>query len=436
LTGCDASCPTPNQYPDLAPQKIAEAWRSKHRLLKSQHLPIILGNSNWSVKIANEVLELAACDDKSKLAKIRLGAPAHLFKPMQRSNARAALGIDLGHFVIAFSVSVMSDERKGGTYLLEALHGLDLPNVSVLLIGHLDQPIEIKGVQTISLGYISKSADVVAALSAANVYVGPSIEETFGQVFIEASLVGTPSIGFNQTGVVDAIVDGVTGLRVECSVQALREGILRLYYDRKLCDSLGHWAHIYAANEFSLESSYRSLFTVWRASGLVDSCQLPHKIGFVRQSAFVDDSFPLSADEKCRGIKGVSALEGPYPPDIPSTFWWCYGAETIIKLDCGAGGRQRVRLKYYSPLFDVIKIAVYVNDFLASEVRLHETDFGKADVVDILINAQSGWNVLKLMPNRVREPTDNEKKALTFMLQEIEIIGVKNENKMILNGKQ
>lgn len=70
--------------------------------------------------------------------------------------------------------------------MAEAIRGIGLPNISVLLIGNLDVPFEAEGVEIVSLGYVTEPSTLNAALSAADVYVGPSIEETFGQVFIEA----------------------------------------------------------------------------------------------------------------------------------------------------------------------------------------------------------------------------------------------------------
>jgi hypothetical protein len=58
----------------------------------------------------------------------------------------------------------------------------------------LDVPLEINGVELIALGYVTETSVLTTALSAADLYIGPSTEETFGQVFIEAALTGTASI--------------------------------------------------------------------------------------------------------------------------------------------------------------------------------------------------------------------------------------------------
>jgi len=420
LSGCDASCPTAQHYPDLAPEKISAAWKSKQSLLCSPHSPFILANSGWSLGRAHELLSVMRGDAASRIRHIQLGAPVHLFKPLQKMAARSALGIKPGHFVIAFSVSSLAEERKGGHYLVEALRDLNLPNLSVLLIGNQDVPFDISGVELVPLGYVTDTATLTAALSAADVYVGPSTEETFGQVFIEAALAGTPSIGFDQSGVRDAIVAGVTGLRVSPSAPALREAIVRLYSDRDMCESLGTWARIYACNEFSLESAYHSLFATWRGLGLVNQWGAPHKIGFVRRSALVDEA--LRSITSWRAVHGVSAVEGPYPQfDLPTTFQWCHGAQSRVVVHCQEEGRYLIRLTYYSNLFESMNVKLHANGGSLDAITIKRTKPGILAHAEFQLNGLAGPNLIDIFPGQASEPTQDEPRALTFMLKDITI---------------
>ena len=420
LSGCDVSCPTAQHYPDLAPRKISDAWKRKQSLLGGPHSPFILANSVWSESRASESLSVIRSDANSRIRHLKLGAPVNLFKPLDKMAARRALGIKTEHFVIAFSVSSLAEARKGGHYLVEALRDLNLSNISVLLIGHQDVPLDISGVELVPLGYVTETTTLTAALSAADVYVGPSTEETFGQVFIEAALVGTPSIGFDQTGVRDSIVEGVTGLRVSSSAQALREAIIRLYSDRDMCECLGAWARIYALNEFSLESAYHSLFTTWRGLGLVDQWGAPNKIGFVRNSAFVDES--LRSVQSWFPRHGVSSLEGPYPQfDLPTVFQWCHGAQSRVVVHCPEEGAYLIRLTYYSNLFESLEIKLLVNGESLDSIAIKRTKPGISAHAEFYINGLTGANSVDMFPDQARATTDDEPRALTFMLKNIEL---------------
>ncbi|RFC36368.1 MAG: Glycosyltransferase involved in cell wall bisynthesis [Candidatus Nitrotoga sp. LAW] len=425
LSGCDASCPTAKHYPDLAPKKISDAWKRKQSLLGGPHSPFILANSVWSEDRAHESLSAIRSDAGSRIRNLQLGAPIHLFKPLKKMAARSALGIKTDHFVIAFSVSSLAESRKGGHYLVEALRDLNLPNLSVILIGNQDVPLEISGAELVPLGYVTETTTLTAALSAADIYVGPSTEETFGQVFIEAALVGTPSIGFDQTGVRDAIVEGVTGLRVSPSTQALREAIVRLYRDRDMCKNLGSWARIYALNEFSLESAYHSLFTTWRHLGLIDQWGAPHKIGFIRPSAFVDES--LRPVTSWRAVHGVSAIEGPYPQfDLPTAFQWCHGAQSRVVVHCPEEGRYLIRLTYYSNLFESMEVKLHANGGYLDSIAIKRTKPGISAHAEFQINGLAGANLIDVFPGQAREPTHDEPRALTFMLRDIKLQRIDN----------
>ncbi len=420
LRGCDDRCPTPAEYPDLAPGRIADAWERKRRLLCGSHPPTILANSAWSLQFVDGALRNLGVSRTQNLAQIKLGAPSNLFRAQPRAESRVAVGLSPKSFVVAFSASTASDKRKGAHYLVKALRAVQIPDLAILVIGSLESPLELDGVEIVSLGYLTDTAMVVTALSAADLYVGPSSAETFGQVFIEAALTGIPSIGFNQTGVIDAIADGITGLRVDQSAQALADAIKCLYDDRELLGRLGGWARVYAANEFTLESSFHSLFNAWRSLGLVDKWGLPHKVDFVRSSRFVDDS--LGQIPVWQPVEGLSSVEGPYPTsDIPTTFRWCHGAVTTIRLNCSEGGPCVLRMSYYSNLFDSLIVKVYAQGRPVGIVNITRTASGAAANATIFLDANPGWNRIELRPDRVREPTGEDPRALSFMLREIEL---------------
>ena len=418
LSGCDDSCPTAQCYPDLVPERISDAWKRKRLLLGNSRSPLILANSRWSADRVRESLSLIRSDAESRIQHIQLGAPVGLFKPLEKMAARIVLGVKTDHFVIAFSVSSLLDERKGGHYLIEALSGLNISKVTLLLIGHQDIPLDISGVELVSLGYVTEAITLTAALSAADIYVGPSTEETFGQVFIEAALAGTPSIGFDQSGIRDSIVEGVTGLRVSPSAQALREAILHLYHDRVMCEQLGVWARIYGLNEFSLESSHHSLFTTWSRLGLIDQWEIPHKIGFVRHSAILDET--LGSVQTWFPKHGISAIEGPYPQfNLPTTFQWCHGEQSRVVVRCPEDGCYLIKIEYYSILFDSIEVNIYVNNESKDSITIKRTRCGILDQAEFKFIGLPGANQIDFFPSQVSEPTLDEPRALTFMLKDI-----------------
>jgi glycosyltransferase involved in cell wall biosynthesis len=131
------------------------------------------------------------------------------------------------------------------------------------------------------MGYVKNPAILAATYSAADVHIGPSTEETLGQSFLEAAACGIPSIGFGVTGIRDAVAPGITGYWAEpVSVASLEEAILSAYHDRPRLKDMRVWSRIYAENEWSLEASHHSLFSVLRKTGCIDLAKAPHRINY------------------------------------------------------------------------------------------------------------------------------------------------------------
>ena len=411
-TGCDHNCPTPTEYPSLEPHLIATSWRAKQELLRSDHAPVLVTNSSWTDDFVRGALA-SSTGRTSRTVRLQLGAPEHLFRRMPQRVARRRLRVPSDYFAIAFSASSLSDERKGGQVLLDALRGLDFCNVTLIVIGHQDQPIKIPGLHVVALGYVTDPHLVCMALSAADIYVGPSSEETFGQVFIEAALAGTPSIGFDCSGVRDAIRDGVTGIRVPFSKEALAAAIATLYYNRDHTKDLSFWTEIYGKNEFSLESSYHSLFGLFDACGLVDRMALPHKIAFDHKT----DLMPAVAmPSGVQMLEGISPLEGPYPPRFPKPIMWCY--ERSIRLRAGSGnpGAITYRFVVQQPLFDALDVDVWTDGVWAQRVRLGRLEADDTHTIVVDCESPSGIVEFLFVPSELQPPTVSEKRALAFIL--------------------
>ncbi|WP_147302240.1 glycosyltransferase [Thalassotalea euphylliae] len=284
---CDRHCPTKTEYPVIPEALIAEQFTDKKSFINQAGNLKMLANSKWSKNIATDAV--SAFKGNVPVEQIKLGVPAHIFAVEDKTAARVSIGIDQTDFVVALSVSSLSDTRKGGKLFFEALEHLTIDNLAVLLIGRKDESLENIPCKLIELGYVDDVKQLQKAMNAADIYVGPSRQETFGQVFIEAAMCGTPSIGFNHTGVKDAIFDGVTGVLVhEYSPDALAKAIQNLYHDKDKLSYMIKMAPLYARNEYSIEASFASIFNVLDKQGVIDTHKIAHKLSFAKESEIVN----------------------------------------------------------------------------------------------------------------------------------------------------
>jgi len=108
-------------------------------------------------------------------------------------------------------VATHSFESKGGKVLLEAFRMARkaIPDISLTMIGK-DWGISEPGVEC--LGFLDKRDEVDFSLykrtfEAASIFILPSYNEAFGEVFIEAMSHGVPCIG-TRTGVMPELIEG------------------------------------------------------------------------------------------------------------------------------------------------------------------------------------------------------------------------------------
>lgn len=91
-------------------------------------------------------------------------------------------------------------------------------------------------------------------MAAADVLLLPSYREGFGCVIIEGAACGIPTIAYSIDGVIDAVVDGNSGLLVEVGkTTAFAFAMKRLADDRELRVRLGHQGREFVVRDFSSE---------------------------------------------------------------------------------------------------------------------------------------------------------------------------------------
>ena len=270
LTGCDQTCPTPGEYPRLAPTEIAPAWKNKMDLLKTAPKLVLAANSRWNEQQARALagaLRAPADAPLNRPLTVRLGLPLEVFYPRDQATSRDALKLPRDKFILLFSCNNLGDKRKGMDHLIQALNLLNLPNLVPVCIGYNDGKTKLDLPNLMSVGMINDPEQQALLYSAADLFVAPSLEEAFGQVFIEAAACGTPSVAYPVGGVPEALTDGVVGrLAKVVHPDALSKAIHELYLNSRLRSDLGYWGRHHIENQFSLESSCNSLFSAFRAA--------------------------------------------------------------------------------------------------------------------------------------------------------------------------
>lgn len=210
LTGCDHHCPTPEEHPALAPEKINAAYQTKKLLLEDGHQPVAVSPSRWLAQEASRGLWR-----KSRVEIIPNGIPTQVFRPQNRFEVRQELGFPLDRPILLAVAESLSGKRKGGPQLKEAWEILDGTGLFLVLLGH-SKRLQLGDMTHVkALGFVNNPATLTKIYAAADVLIHPAIADNLPNVILEAMSCGTPTVGFPIGGVPDMVRPGETGWLAE-----------------------------------------------------------------------------------------------------------------------------------------------------------------------------------------------------------------------------
>jgi phosphatidyl-myo-inositol dimannoside synthase len=215
--------------------------------------PIRRGLTHWGCRVADHIISVSAytklyipSGQESKITVIGNGANHFLLKALNRKEELKATHGFSGKKILLTVGSV--SERKGQDIVIRALKNVlkHNPDVVYLMAGRSNKLEYFKGIaqkagvesQVRFLG--SVSADYLLELyNMADVYVISSRHssdgdfEGFGISVIEAALCGVPAVVTSDSGLVEAIDEGITGISVPPeNAEALAGAIVQLLDDR------------------------------------------------------------------------------------------------------------------------------------------------------------------------------------------------------------
>jgi glycosyltransferase involved in cell wall biosynthesis len=164
-------------------------------------------------------------------------------RKQRRTEARLRLDLDPADFVLLL---VGNDWRKKGLFTLLDVMEKFKETPMLLLVAGQDDPypyqnrLKERGLKG-KVRFLPSRPDVEWYYAAADVYVGPSLEDTFAQPPAEAMACGLPVITTITNGTAEIITDGVDGLIVQDpnDAEELAQKIRLVFDDADLRSRLG-----------------------------------------------------------------------------------------------------------------------------------------------------------------------------------------------------
>ena len=150
---------------------------------------------------------------KFRCEVIPYGLDTEVFRPLDKKQVRAEMGIPQDRIVLAFASHSTSDPRKNLKMLIEAISSTPdhIRNQLALITLGENQPQLSGAFQSKHFGLLEHDSNIAKFYSAADVFICPSAQDNLPNTIIESMACGTPTIGFNIGGLPDLIRSGKSG---------------------------------------------------------------------------------------------------------------------------------------------------------------------------------------------------------------------------------
>lgn len=182
----------------------------------------IIALSDVMISFAKSVDYLSKCP----ITKIYNLVNSDSFCLIDKKQAKYALGIGDDAFVVSFVSVTLRDRRKCLKEVLSAISKCHI-NILLLAVGINDYFDEIPK-NVMCLGSISNDRMMSLIYSASDVFLTPSLQESFGKTTIEALLCGTPVISY-RTGVANEVINASNGVLIdEVTSDAISEALIKV----------------------------------------------------------------------------------------------------------------------------------------------------------------------------------------------------------------
>lgn len=244
-SGCDDSCKSTDAYPPINPAEIQEKWELRRKIFCGPQGVPIATNSRWTLEMARQSLDGLHFADV-----VYLGLDEQLFRPIKRSLARRLLHLPEEEIIVLCGATDVKVPRKGGHIFRDIATEMH-DRAGFMIFGWNSAGLE--GVY--AAGQIRDYRLMPLFYSAADIFMGTSLEEAFGQTLCEAAACGLPIVAFNVGGVPEVARHDVNARLVDSigAEEVLKE-ILFFVGDPHARQKFGSAGRALVEKEFSLES--------------------------------------------------------------------------------------------------------------------------------------------------------------------------------------
>ena len=211
------------------------------------------------------VLESCGLD---RVHKVELGVNVEVFRPADdRAATRDTLGVGRDRKLLLYVGRLAAEKNTNTLFEAFSILSRDDDTFHLLVIGDGQQrgrlhELEKTGAPVTWLRYCAEAEQLARYYRAADLFVHPGVEETFGLVALEAQACATPVVGIRGTHMDDVILHDQSTWAAENSAAALADAITRMSRrdDRR---ELGRAAATAIVERYAWPQVFERLFSIY-----------------------------------------------------------------------------------------------------------------------------------------------------------------------------
>ena len=219
---CSKGCPQLDVYPKTY-SKASVVWNYEQKRYLFNLVPVermkLITPSKWLAELVGESF-LAKYPAEVRHNTIDVS----VFKPTP-SDFRERYGID-GRFMV-LGVASPWTERKGLGDFVRLAGELDSDKFAIVLVGLSEKQIKQLSKQLVALPKTESATKLAEVYSAADVFVHPGVEETFGMTVAEAQACGTPVVVAEGSACAE-IADPASATVVPADMSTLKAAVVKM----------------------------------------------------------------------------------------------------------------------------------------------------------------------------------------------------------------
>lgn len=251
LDGCEP-CDRYLEEPfTLKKDTASQLWKLKKQIYRELDIDIIV-SSNFMLEY---IQKSPLTSHFNRIHKIPFGIECERFANRNKKSARDRFGISNTAFVVAYRTEQL--EIKGTKYIEEAVNKLNMKKDVVLLtVGTGTVSKDLKNrYKVVELGWQNDEMTLMDFYSASDVFLMPSLAESFGLMAIEAMAAGCVVIAFKTTVLEEIICSPNCGIAVSYKNSEEIKNVLEfLIENRDECRVYGEKSKVFAFENYSYDS--------------------------------------------------------------------------------------------------------------------------------------------------------------------------------------